>query len=509
MLGNRFRMLEERILPDFMEGLGWCTWDSLGQNVSEQAILDKMDEFQKLGIPVSYVLIDDGWSWVNQETLELRGFDADPVRFPGGIAQTVRLLKNRYHVKKVGVWQALKGYWYGIEDGSPAYLETAPYLQRYGDGEITVRPAADASFGFWNRWHDYLSRAGIDFIKVDGQGSIPTMLKGDSQKEEAMRSLYRGLEASAALHFHGNLINCMGMAPENVWNRSYSALSRSSDDYTPTISGSIVEHVMQNCYDNVWQGDLYLGDWDMFWSEHEEGAYSAMLRALSGGPVYISDALGHTRTDILSRLTDSDGRILSCEAVARLALDCLTRDPLRGGGILKICNTCRGAGYLGCFTWDLPGETVCEEIRWEDLPARLPAPSRGSVMQKVPAEKAERYLVYDPEKQTLGRCAPGLPFRIEMGARQARILELVPEEDGLTVLGLAEKYIPGAAIESVYRQGNQVQITVTDGGRLAAACSGEPEKVLVNGLPASFEREGELIVIHVPEKGRVTVMLRQ
>ena len=454
---HAFRTLDEKSRPGFMEGIGWCTWDSLGQDVSEQAIFDKMEEFRRLGISVSYVLIDDGWSLVNRQTLKLRGLDADPERFPQGLASTVKTLKEVYHVKHVGVWQAFKGYWYGIEEGSPAHLQLQPYMMKYADGELTVRPTKDAAFGFWNCWHDSLRRAGIDFVKVDGQGSVPTMLRGDCSDDDAMRNLYAGLEASVLLNFDGNLINCMGMAPENVWNRTASALSRSSDDYTPKAEGSIVEHLLQNCFNNVWQGDLFLGDWDMFWSDHVENGYSACLRTLSGGPVYVSDPLGQTDRQMIGRLLPSDeqmagrvlppdeqmagrqlpqdkqmaGRILPpdnklprCQAVARPTLDCLTHDYLRTGGILKIFNICDDRGYLGCFTWDVEGDEAVSTLRWEDIPARLPMPRTTAGSAAPHYEKPDAWIVRDLEGNTLGRCSRTESCEIRMPGRSAKLLEM-------------------------------------------------------------------------------------
>ena len=483
--GNAFRTLNEKSRPGFMKGIGWCTWDSLGQNVSEQAILEKMEEFRRLNIPVGYVLIDDGWSDVNHETLKLRSLDADPEKFPDGIAGTVRTLKEKYHVKYVGVWQAFKGYWYGIEEGSPAHLQLSPWLMRYADGEITARPTPDGAFGFWNCWHEYLRRAGIDFVKVDGQGSVPTMLQGDCPDDDAMRNLYLGLEASVYLNFDGNLINCMGMAPENVWNRSASPLSRSSDDYTPTIPGSIVEHLLQNCYDNVWQGDLYLGDWDMFWSDHEENEYSAMLRVLSGGPVYVSDPLGHTNPDIIRKLISEDGSLLHCDAAARPAYDGLTRDLLRSGDILKIYNTCGKDGYLGCFTWDLPGNETTGMIRWVDIPA---------------GQKPDSWLVYDRETDSIGRCGKEETYGLRMRSRDSKILALIPEESDITVIGIREKYIPGAAIDQVVKAGSLCHIRLNSCGTLVFSTE-KTVRVMIGNLEVPCRNNGTLYTVSVPGDG--------
>ena len=488
---------QEKNLPEMFEGIGWCTWDSLGQDVSEEAIFQKMDEFLEKGISVRWVLIDDGWSEVNRETLKLRSLNADPDRFPHGLAGTVQVLKEKYQVSYVGVWQAMKGYWYGIEENSEAHRMMAPYLTRYGNGELTAGATAADSFGFWNRWHRQLRQEGIDFVKIDGQGSVPAMLAGDTAHESAVRNLHTGLEASVFLNFSGNMINCMGMAPENVWGRTRSAVSRSSDDYTPTISGSIVEHLLQNAYDSVYQGNLYYNDWDMFWTDHEETGYSAIMRAVSGGPVYISDACGKTDRKMLDRLTRTDGSLLKCDGTPVLSMDCLTENRLANGQVMKVCNTCRDQIYVACFTWDVPEDGAEGVIRKEDIPGLT----------------ADRYLVLDRTAGCVCVCDDHTDYSFRQGMREARMLLLAPEEE-ITVFGIGGKYIAGAAVRKVCTSvgGCEVETVCT----VEADCAGdlvfytkkEVKQILVNGESAKAEMRQGLYSLHLEkEKSVVRIQL--
>ncbi|MBQ7372287.1 MAG: hypothetical protein IJW67_10510 [Blautia sp.] len=482
---NAFLELGEKRYPEVFEGMGWCTWDSLGQDVSEAAIFQKMEEFREKDIRIPWILIDDGWSDVDREHLTLRGLDADPVHFPNGLAGTVKVLKEKYGVSYVGIWQAFKGYWYGIEENSDAHLAMAPYLTRYGNGELSVKPTEEASFGFWNHWHRELRQKGIDFVKIDGQGSVPTMLHGDTAENAAIRNLYAGLEASVFLNFDGNLINCMGMAPENVWNRCKSAISRASDDYTPTVTGSIVEHTLQNCYNNVYQGDLYFGDWDMFWSEHEEAQFSSILRAISGGPVYTSDALGHTRKELLDKLMREDGKLLRCDSVARPTLDCLTENVLRDGGVLKIYNTGKEAIYVACFAWDISGNTAEGKIRIKDIPVM----------------KSGSYLVYDPELHCLGRCDDNTDYVFQMNSRQAKIFELVAEDQAITVLGMTNKYISLSGVGYSRKLRNMYLVTVNCRGMFSFVSKGAIDRIYLDGEIADFEKEKDVYTVEVKNEG--------
>ena len=475
-----FLLLRQKQMPEIFRHYGWCTWDSLGREVSQEAIFRKLDELREKNLPAPWVLIDDGWSDTSPESLTLRSLDADPEHFPDGLSETVKILKNVYHVPYVGVWQAMKGYWYGIEPGSEAERHLSEYICRYENGEITAKAETGAAFGFWNTWHRRLRNAGIDFVKIDGQGSLPLMLRGSNAQGSGMKRMYEGMEASAAANFRGAVINCMGMAPENVWGRSDTAVSRSSDDYMPKVPGSIEEHLLQNCYGSLYQGALYTCDWDMFWSEHEDAGYSAVMRMISGGPVYISDACGHTDPEIIRRIVRADGTILGCTGNPLPLRDCLTANPFAEGQALKICNRDRRTLYIACFTRDLNSETVSVMIE------------HG----KIPGIGSESFLVRNPETEEIGRISPEKNYCLTMKSRSACLLELVPETE-CTIFGMLERYIPSAGIRDIKRFGDRITVCTDCSGTLGFAAEKPVRKVLVNGKEAKLRQAGHLSMAKV------------
>ena len=70
------------------------------------------------------------------------------------------MLKEAYKMKYVGVWQAIKG----ILEWNPSRISgrerECGFSYTYPNGEITVKPQADAVFGFWNQWHAFLKKCG-------------------------------------------------------------------------------------------------------------------------------------------------------------------------------------------------------------------------------------------------------------------------------------------------------------------------------------------------------------
>ena len=207
----------------------------------------------------------------------------------------VSKLKKEYGIRQVGVWHAVMGYWNGLEPGSPAREALQEGIRILEDGRIVPDAEAGKAFRFYDTWHDYLRNiCDIDFVKVDGQSAVSLFYAGRKEYGRASGEIQKGLNASAALHFDNQIINCMGMASEDMWNRPSSAVSRSSDDFVPDVPHGFREHAIQNGYNSLLQGQFFWGDWDMFWSDHEENWQNSILRAVSGGPVYTSDKVGRT-----------------------------------------------------------------------------------------------------------------------------------------------------------------------------------------------------------------------
>lgn len=84
----------------------------------------------------------------------------------------------------------------------------------------------------------------------------------------------------------------------------------------------------------------------------------AAARAVSGGPVYVSDAPGAHEFDLLRQLVLSDGSILRAALAGRPTRDSLFRDVLRDGvSLMKVWNCNASTGVVGVFnlqgsSWD-------------------------------------------------------------------------------------------------------------------------------------------------------------
>lgn len=462
---------EEKEYPALMDYLGWCTWDAFYHEVNEQGILEKANEFEKYGLPVQWVMIDDGWSQVQEG--KLSSFDANAEKFPGGLKATVDALKSRYGIRWLGVWHTIAGYWGGIDPDSEIGRRYADALTQTNSGKLVPAVEEARGFGFWNAWHAYLKRQGIDFVKVDSQSAVNHFHALHRSVGEAARGAHDGLEASAALHFDSSMINCMGMASENIWQRAKSAVSRNSDDFVPQDKGSFREHALQNAYNSFYHGELYWGDWDMYWTVNHDDRVNMVLRAVSGGPIYISDAVGKTNPDLILPLVYQDGRILRCDQPGRPTPDCLLTDPSKSERPLKIWNTSHGSGLVAAFNVNAEENGV-----------------EGSISRKdVPGMSGDALVLYD----VLGRRAAFLQEdeveAVTLQPNECALYQLTPLQEGITVIGLVDKLVPMHAVECMEQRDSSLNVTLKQGGEFAFISEHQP-RVFVNGEPCECVQDG-------------------
>jgi len=77
---------------------GWCSWYAFGKQIDHHLIIAQAIKIKELGLPIEYILIDDGWAqWGDWN-------EPDRTRFPKGIHGLVKELKQLGF--SVGLWIA-------------------------------------------------------------------------------------------------------------------------------------------------------------------------------------------------------------------------------------------------------------------------------------------------------------------------------------------------------------------------------------------------------------------
>lgn len=447
ILNNGCRHRTERRYPEVFEYLGWCSWDAMpADNVSEAGVLQKCKEFRDKEIPVRWAILDDMWAQIrhfDESTYDSRSemfkvmhsshmsdIEASYKRFPEGLAHCLRKMQDEYDMIPA-MWHPTTGYWMGLEPGSVADQKLAGTTMTSIDGKILGDWHEDKSFQYFNVYHKFFRECGAKFVKVDNQSMYRRFYKGMDTVGKVCREYHRGLEASVGLNFDGTMINCMGMASEDMWNRSSSAISRCSDDFQPENRPWFTKHILQCTYNCLIQGQFYWCDYDMWWTDDSQGPKNSLLRAISGGPIYVSDKLERSRKEILDPLAFHDGKILRCDRPGTPTLDCLTTDPEQSGAPLKIQNIYGKSGFVAAFN-----------ISKEESPVS------GSVSPSdVPGLVGETFAAYEHFTGKVTIVGKNDRIPVELSDHDAYALYVfIPYEDNFAAIGLLDKFISPAGI---------------------------------------------------------------
>lgn len=454
----------ERRLPGMFQYLGWCSWDAFYTEITEEKVREKARELYRKGIPVRWLLMDDGWLAVQDNML--CDYAPDKEKFPTGFAGMIQDIKREGNISWFGVWHALGGYWGGVHPNSLLARTEQEHLYHTTGGRLTPSPEMERGFGFYGDWYSYLKKEGIDFVKVDGQSAVRHYFENSVPLCQAAKGIHRALEGGAS-YLDGAVINCMGMAIENMLSRPSTALSRNSDDFVPARENGFSEHLLQNAYNALYQGQLYHCDWDMFWTSHPDAAKHALLRAVSGGPVYFSDKIGETDPHVLDALSYLDGRLLLMDRPALPTEDCVFMDPMKEG-VLKLSNTANFGGKKA------GGIAVYNLTQDRQLYRFSPADVYGLASDKT-------YLIYDYFHKNAQICGGTDYITVELDSSGFAWYQILPFEEESAFLGLTEKYVGFSTVEDMFLTENGMTGIIREQGPTGFVSVRAPDRVFCNG----------------------------
>lgn len=487
--------------PAWVQWLGWCTWDAFYKDVDAQKVQDGLAAFQRDGLVPPLLIIDDGWQQYRDN--QLMGMDADPAKFPGGLAPVVSAAKATYGVKMVGVWHALAGYWNGIhpESALSAAYRVVPSFQpawNHPGGPLAraiVHP--DDIHRFFDDWYCRLRAQGVDLVKVDNQASLDHACTNCLPEAATQGTYQRAVQGAAAAHFAGNLLHCMAMSADIAWRLGPAGtVWRSSDDYFPKRPETNATHLVNNAWNGLWAAHLALPDWDMFHSGHAAGAYHAAARAISGGPVYISDVPGKHDAALLRRLCAGDGRALRCAQPVRLVRELVYVDCQRERRLLRLVNRTAVGGLLGLFhvsNPDLGAEAPVIADAWSPDDAEIPG---------------GRFAVWSPVRQSLSLHRRGERVAVSLGALGHDLLTVAPADRGCALLGRLDAFNGGAVVDDLrWIDQRTCWARLNDGGRIGLWAAGAVT-VEVDGSPVGHTPGPDGLVAIDLVAGRHDLLIR-
>lgn len=487
VLGNGMKMRNEREVSPIFDLFGWCSWDAFQYHVSHEGLVRKAREFAEKKVPVGFAIIDDMWAdapHLNEIPLDspekgrsmLRNFAGDPVRFPKGMANAISDLKQE-GIPHVGIWFPTTGYWSGLDpEGDEAKKQGDRMIQSKGQkNRLVVAPEHEKAEGMFDDYCGRVKSWGSDFVKIDNQsnyywysGMVPVGTFG--------REIQPVIDRMALKHFDGAIINCMCMASENMYNRRDTAICRCSDDFIPESPKWFAKNILQCSYNGLLQGQFYVNDWDMWWTDDEQAKKNSLCRAISGGPIYVSDKVGRTRPEILRPLMLRDGRILRADESAHPTEDCFFENPTLSERIFKIRNRFGTAGVVAVFNINAEGKPVKGTL----------APAEAGIPEGD-------YAYYEYFTRTAGILKAGETVGIELPTNSDfRLYTFVPLAD-VTLMGRTDLFM---GVKAAHLEGGRV--TLMEGGEVSFV-SRTPIRVTAAGRELPVTASGVLHTVTVPE----------
>lgn len=497
-----FRPRWEKPLPRWIDLLGWCTWDAFYREVSEDGVMEGLEAARKTQVPFGFMILDDGWQ--DTDDRQLISFGAHPGKLPHGLASLIERAKGDYGIRLFGVWHAFQGYWYGIRPDSPAardyrLIHTSRKAHNRPEDEAAERDLLhpDDVHRFYHDYHRVLREAGVDFIKVDNQGSLDHFLSPDTVAPTPTMARYQeAMQGAAQYFFQGETLHCLSQGTDVLFNLEAANVMRNSEDYYPGRPDTQGKHVYTNALNNLFMQAFCVPDWDMFHSGAPLGGFHAAARALSGGPVYVSDKPGEWDSALIRKLVYSDGTALRCPQPALPTADSLFRDAYRHRHLLKIQNRNAHAALLGLFN--------C--FQGEGSPATLSGTFSASDIRGI---EGEAFALYFHQTQTAKASGRTETHAVNVASLDWEIVTVAPLVNGLAVFGLIDKLNGSAAILTrEWNAPNELEIELREGGAFGFHSLHEPMSVTVDNAPVPVRREGEALwIAEVPVRAHVRVRI--
>ncbi len=438
--------------------LGWCSWEHYKKNISEEIILDAIKEIKLSDIPFRWVLVDDGY--LDAKKSQLISFGVDKNKFPNGWAPIISQKDDK--IKWMGIWRNFNGYWSGVSpDHTMSHLKEHLVMRDKNNKNPKFMPkiSYEASHAFYNEMTANTKGNGFDMIKVDFQSD--NFLYNTGSENAILGVHYNNIALEENCKAKGlHLLNCIAQQNFNVFNHKYSALIRSSIDYKITTDRLDLT-LVQNFANAFWLGHTHWLDQDMFFANHKTSArLMAVARAVSGGPIYLSDEPQNIDDTVLKPLTYKHGRILGTLAPGVPLPESLMQDPYFDGKAFRVIapleNKC---AVIMAANLSQDDKEVNSFVSFKDYPfaAGMIQPYKG--LWNIPEEGILLYDHYEGSVSVLKD-----DYQFTLASRKERLFQLSPIQHGWSVIGRPDKYLSAATYKLLALDQKTISLELVEEG---------------------------------------------
>lgn len=474
------------------EHLGWCSWEHFKKEIDATVLSRSITELNESELPVRWVLIDDGHQTRNDKRLV--SLVPDRTRFPQGFEPllSMRSQDDATAVRWMGLWHSFQGLWDTVDPNNELGALN-DYLAELPSGGYLPRGDEEAATRFYNALIG--SAKAFDFVKIDVQAANLRWYRGTLNAVAASSRNSHALERAVAREIPHGMINCMAHNALCVFSTESSAVTRCSIDYHLNDAASIASHIMQSYTNSIWLGWSVWPDHDMFHSsDREAGRMMAVSKAMSGAPIYLSDAPHEIDVEVVRPLALTDGRLLRPLAPAVPVPDCTVFDALNDSSrpytvVAPLANRCaavvaynlvqsggkRVSGPIGAAAYRFAGMLLQNDAEWQPPSEGLIAYDwyDGSVTRlDGTARPGESGAGVSPGEEdgrsmaTSARDSVDSDCDVDLGYLEDALILLAPIAQGWAVLGREDKYLGPAAVTRVDPGASELSVTLLEAGPL-------------------------------------------
>ncbi len=460
---ERASLRNKKEYPEEMKYLGWCTWEQYKKDINETVLLDVIDKIEDSEVPVRWFLIDDG----HQEDYDKRrlAFSPSKVKFPNGWDPIIAR-RSEDKIKWIGIWHGFLSHWRGIHEGH-SMKSVEPYLMKHTSRDNAFLPKDDkeSSEAFYKTFIGTVYDHGFDFMKVDNISRSTIEYYGSANPARTQKFNVLSLE-KACFENRLGLMNCSAHNTIDLLNATNSATMRTSPDYKKHNLSSSKSQILQSVFNTCWLGQTLWPDHDMFHSSDDEvNKTMAITKALSGGPIYLSDDPTDFNYDIVSPLCYEDGLLIRPIAPGVPMPESIFNDALyEKNELYKVIAPLKNKS-CAIVAYNLTMDnfaTLSTKISTEDYrySSAMIQPYKGK--WDVPDEGL---IVYDwKEQKGMKLCDDGIQTEIKGFGHQFFIL--CPIEKGWSVVGRPDKFLSPSTVEILKVEKEKIKIKIQEPGSI-------------------------------------------
>lgn len=464
MYKETMRLRYQKDYPEMFKYLGWCTWEQYKKSINSELLLGEIAKLKRVNLPIRYAIIDDGHlalRSVGNLKNQLTSF-APNEKFPQGFAPLLSL-REPNGLKWMGLWQNFNGYWGGFSPVNDYDDDIKQCLRTIEKTGYTLPRVDETSIS--KVYQAFLGKSatdGFDFLKVDWQAANLYMQRFGENAAKGAFLTSRTVDNIANRYFSNGLINCMAMNNVVLQNTYYANITRTSIDYKLNNMFMAKEHLLQSYHNALYMCPTVWGDHDMFHSSDKVcGDVMALSKAVSGGPVYLSDAPEHISVAKVMPLCYNDGLIIRPLAPATVMPRSVFTSPLVERVPYYVsAPLANGAAAIVAYNLCVDSVMVSGSVNAADyaMTGTLIQPYSGEWKQPK-----EGLFLYDYKAHT-GYALGKKSHNFQISGFDDRLFFLIPVYKGWAIIGRTDKYLSPGTVSDIKYKENSIELTLPENG---------------------------------------------